>query len=96
MIDAHVIESAAITIVFVKGTIFRPVRENGPGLWQTLAGCPLCAGVWIGAAWLLLHHLFTARPFGLATAADALAAGAVTGVLALLLALVWALFDKHS
>ena len=96
MIDAFVIESAAITIVFVKGSIFQPLRESGPKLWQTLAGCPLCAGVWIGAGWLLLRRLLASQTFGLATAADALAAGAVTGVLALLLALVWALFDKHS
>lgn len=50
----------AIAYVWSRGSIFRPVRELGKGVvepygigvllkgWRSLAGCPLCSGVWIG------------------------------------------------
>lgn len=92
MLDAGVFESAAITVVFAKGSIFKWLRSSGPEFWQELAGCPLCAGVWIGAGWRLLH----APVVDSRVAWDALASGAETGVLALLLVLLLALLDKHS
>lgn len=97
--NAHLLfEAVAITIVFVQGTIFRRLRESGPRLWQELAACPLCIGVWIGCAWSLLH----ARPLvpSATLAADVLAAGAATGVVALvvklLIGLLMTLHDRSS
>lgn len=43
-----VLLSAAITVVFVRGSIFDALRAHGPELWRDLAKCPLCSGVWIG------------------------------------------------
>lgn len=45
-----VLFSAAITVVFVRGSVFAPLRQHGPALWRELAECPLCSGVWIGGA----------------------------------------------
>ena len=45
---AVIIYLVAIAHVFSRGTIFRPIRDHGPTLWRDLAGCPLCAGTWIG------------------------------------------------
>ena len=87
------LEAAAITIVFVRGTIFKRVRESGPALWRELASCPLCAGVWIGAGWYALRG---AVPGPFESALTALATGAATGVLALLASLSVAVLDKHS
>lgn len=43
-----VLFSAAITVVFTRGSIFAPVRERGPKLWRELSSCALCSGVWVG------------------------------------------------
>ena len=87
-----VVEAAAITIVFVQGTIFKRLRASGPKLWQDLAGCALCAGVWIGFAWALLHARLRAPNLELAL--DVLATGAVTGVVALVAKLTILLLDR--
>lgn len=80
-------QAAAITVVFVRGSIFDRVRESGPELWQRFARCPLCTGFWIGLSWRLfdawqLHgwafHVQT-------VAVSSFACGAVTAVLAYLL-----------
>ena len=94
MIVWHALEAAAITLVFTKGTIFRPLREAGPPFWRELAACALCAGAWIGFAWRLLR----VRPVApiLELAVDVLASGAVTGVLALFASLVLSLLDRWS
>lgn len=44
-----VFTAAAITLVFVRGSIFAPLRSRGPGIWRELASCALCAGFWVGA-----------------------------------------------
>ena len=94
MIWRYVLEAAAITLVFTRGTIFKRLREHGPALWQELAKCSLCVGVWVGAAW----HVLRARPEALTvvTAADALASGAATGVAALLVSLTVSVLDARS
>ena len=94
MVLGHVIEAAAITLVFVRGSIFKRVREAGPSVWRELAGCPLCAGVWVGAAW----HLLRERPLAVSidVIADVLGVGALTGVLALVVVLLVSLLDRWS
>lgn len=43
-----VLFSVVITLVFVSGTIFAPLRKLGPAWWRELVSCALCSGVWIG------------------------------------------------
>lgn len=93
---AFVLESAAVTVVFVKGSIFKRLRENGPELWREFAACPLCAGVWIGAGWLLVRRVLAGAALHADAAVDALAAGAITGVLSLGCVLLLAVLDKHT
>ena len=95
MIARYVLEAVCITLVFTKGMIFKAVREHGPKLWQELAACPLCAGVWVGMLWRVLRALpdvHASLPF----AADVLASGAETGVVALVVALFVSVLDRHS
>ena len=90
-----VLEAAAITIVVTKGSIFKRLREVGPWFWRELSSCPLCAGVWIGAGWYLLHQPLP--PSSLRGAAlEALGTGVVTGVLALLIARILNALEKYS
>lgn len=95
MIARYVLEAAAITLVFTKGTIFKAVREHGPKLWQELASCPLCAGVWVGMVWRVLRALPDVH-VTLSFAEDVLASGAVTGVATLVVALFVSLLDRWS
>jgi hypothetical protein len=44
-----IFSAAAITLVFVRGSIFAPLRSRGPAIWRELASCALCAGFWVGA-----------------------------------------------
>lgn len=46
--------AAAITVVWTEGSLFAPLRTHGPKLWQALAGCALCSGVWVGVGIALL------------------------------------------
>jgi hypothetical protein len=48
------LQAAAITLIFVRGSIFEPLRSRGPALWRQLASCALCSGFWVGLTWFLL------------------------------------------
>lgn len=37
-----------IAHIWSRGSIFKPLRKNGPKVWVMLADCPLCSGFWIG------------------------------------------------
>jgi hypothetical protein len=84
--------SAAITVVFTQGTLFKPLRDHGPKLWRDLASCALCTGVWVGAAtWLLFSgfpHAGGKLEIARAVAVE-LGVGSVTGCVALLYVSVW-------
>lgn len=75
-----VFEAAAITLLFVQGSIFRPLRERGPALWRELAGCPLCLGFWVGLFGAVLH---LGPPQDLHSLWKTWALGALSGVIAL-------------
>lgn len=49
-----VAQAAAITLVFVRGSIFERLRSAGPALWRELASCAMCAGFWVGAIWCVV------------------------------------------
>lgn len=71
-----VVLAASIALVFVRGSLFKRVRELGtePNLWREFAGCALCVGQWMGmacAAW-----------FGARDPVLILGTGSVAGVLA--------------
>lgn len=74
------LEAAAITLLFVQGSIFKPLRERGPAIWQELAGCPLCFGFWAGAAGYMLD---AGIPQDARSLWKLAAAGALSGVIAL-------------
>lgn len=93
--------AVAITIVFIRGTLFDPLRERGPEFWRDLVKCPLCSGVWIGAGYLLatlgVEHLAspTLRDV-LGLALEALGVGALTGTVALGVSYLLSALDKLS
>lgn len=88
-----VLFSAAITTVFVRGSVFAPLRKRGlckklgwffSGVWELwcdLAECPLCSGVWIGGG-VAVSQLGSLLPL------HVLGLGSLTGCLALLSSLV--------
>ncbi len=95
-----VLFSAAITVVFVRGSIFDPLRKRGPELWRDLVKCPLCSGVWVGGlaylgdggfyipyagVWPWFSLLFTT-----------LGLGALTGCAALLFVRVWDALESFA
>lgn len=55
----EVVWLVAIAHVWARGTIFKWLREHGPAVWRSLAGCPLCSGFWIG---VLGHVVYVGRP----------------------------------
>lgn len=73
---------AALTLVFVRGSIFEPLRSRGPRLWRELVNCPLCLGVWVGVGSAVYSYLNSTASV-LPHALEILALGALTGVLAL-------------
>jgi hypothetical protein len=80
-----VLFSAAIAVVFTRGTLFQGLRERGPQLWRELAACPLCSGTWVGM-------LSAAAVLGVGdfpSAFRALGAGAAAGCTALAFDLAW-------
>lgn len=97
MIWRFVLEAAAITLVFTRGTIFKRLRESGPDLWRAFAGCPLCVGVWVGAGWFAFRAgaELADTPVAIA-AADILASGAMTGVVAFGVSSLLTLVDRWS
>lgn len=76
-----VLGAAAITLLFVLGSIFKPLREHGPKLWRELVTCPLCLGFWLGIGAILV---FEGRPHDLKSLCVVLAGGAVSAFVALL------------
>lgn len=82
--------SAAITVVFVRGSIFSPLRSHGPDLWKEFASCALCVGVWVGAGATALSTSYSPdllavfRALGLPLLFAALGMGSMTGCAALL------------
>jgi hypothetical protein len=84
-----VIAAAAITFVFVRGSIFDWTRDVGPRAWRDFASCPLCVGFWVGFA-LDLARSGAWRSFGrppLSWDHAALGAAVVAGALAAIAAL---------
>lgn len=79
-----VLFSAAITVVFVKGSLFDPLRARGPKLWRKLAACALCSGVWVGAAATAAAVRWEGFHGALPPPLEILGVGALTGVSALL------------
>jgi hypothetical protein len=85
-----VLFSAAITVVFVRGSIFSPLRSHGPDIWKEFAACALCVGVWVGAGATALSTLYSPgtlvlfRELGLPLLFAALGVGSLTGATALL------------
>ncbi len=83
--------SAAITVVFTRGSIFQFLR--GPyqraretearitRFFRDLFSCPLCSGVWVGMGASLLHD--SAGRWDVIRAIDLLGFGCVSAVLAL-------------
>lgn len=88
------LEAAAITLLFVQGSIFKPLRERGPALWQELAGCPLCFGFWVGFAPHALEAVRGLRAQELHSLWSAVAAGALSGVIALVCKFVLGALDE--
>ena len=86
------LQAVGITIVFVRGSIFKRLRESGPALWREGSSCPLCAGIWIGAAWRTIR---LPEPFRLELALDCLGFGALVGTVSLLVYFIISVLDKH-
>jgi len=42
----HLIALVGLTLILVRGTIFRPIQK----LWPALFQCAQCSGTWVGAA----------------------------------------------
>jgi hypothetical protein len=91
-----VLFSAAITVVFVKGSIFNALRIHGPDLWSEFARCPLCVGVWVGGGvtWLASSRGLFSASFPLLF--TVLALGALTGCAALLFVRVLDWFEAAT
>lgn len=93
--------STSITLIVVQGSLFDALRARGPALWRELLRCPLCLGVWVGAAlWAAVGALggdfapeLAQGPWGW-RAAGAASFGAVTGVAALTLRRIWDALDN--
>lgn len=81
---AVVLVSAAITVVFTRGSIFDPLRARGPELWRDLAKCPLCVGVWVGGGAAAAGSRLAGVESAFLLLFLAVALGSLTGCLALL------------
>ncbi len=86
-----VLQAAAITLIFVRGSIFQRLRASGPALWRELASCGLCAGFWVGAMWYALNTALS-----LDNAMQSLGAGALTSAAAILLVRVLDALEKMA
>jgi len=71
----HVLEAAAITLVFTQGTLFVWVRK----LWPAFFSCPLCVGVWVGIG----YSGMLSPPITSSEGLQVLGSGALAGVVAL-------------
>jgi hypothetical protein len=94
-----VLFSAAISVVFTQGEIFKFLRR-GPWLWRELASCALCSGVWIGAAmWCLFSgfpHVGDDLLISARAVAYVLGVGSLSGCVALLFVMVWEKLDEKA
>lgn len=79
-----VLFSAAITAVFVKGSLFSGLRARGPALWREWASCALCVGVWVGTAAAVMSCYYSRVSVDLLSVFAALGQGCVAGAAALL------------
>lgn len=87
-----VLFSAAITVVFTQGTIFRGIRGHGPALWRELVICALCSGVWIGAfATILIKQIPLQLNFHVLF--QVLGMGSLTGCVAVMFVALWEFLD---
>lgn len=77
-----VLVSAALTVVFVRGTLFDAFRRRGPDVWRELCSCALCMGVWVGGGVGALELWHAKAPVDLWFAFAVLTTGATTGVVA--------------
>lgn len=97
-----VVQSAAITVILTRATLFAWARTRGPKLWREFASCPLCVGFWVGYGlfWLRAAEAVKVRdiilrPYGLVSLnLTALGLGAAAGCLALLFVLIWSKLDE--
>lgn len=76
--------SAAISLVFVRGSIFSRIRTAGPDLWKEFATCPLCVGVWVGAGATVLARFRGILLLDIPLIFLSLGVGCTAGALALL------------
>lgn len=78
-----VLAATAITLVFVRGSIFEPLRSRGPKIWRDLVSCALCSGFWVGA----ILYFLRGEPayFAAAYWLDVLSHGALAAAASLLL-----------
>ena len=100
------LEAVGATVVFTQGSIFKPLRDRGPQLWQEFAHCPLCVGVWVGLALraLQLRDILVANAVAGGVTELSLAGwvvvlvgfGATTGMLALLMKRVYDFLESGS
>lgn len=106
-----VLFSAAITVVFTRGSLFNPLRtrglcgRSGPlswawELWCDLAECPLCSGVWVGGLAYLGSGDFCVPYAGvwpwISLLFAVLGVGSLTGCLALFSSLVLDYLDTAA
>lgn len=90
-----VFESAAITLIFVRGSIFQRLRSAGPALWRELASCTMCSGFWIGLAWYAISAV-SVHGYADFDARSCFGAGALSSGAALLLVRVLDALEKAA
>lgn len=98
-----ILQAAAVTLVFTRGSIFEALRgepyrarEAEPRLlrlFRDWASCPLCSGVWIGAAFYAVQTWGSAR---LAHGLQVLGIACIVGVLASLLYMLLEFLDSFQ
>jgi hypothetical protein len=83
----NVVGCICLTVLFIKGSIFAPVRR----LWPKLLTCPLCVGFWIGLVGSLTLSILRAVQSGVETAMGAYTLYVVLSSVES----VWALLDDE-
>lgn len=91
-----VLESAAITLIFVRGSIFARLRSAGPAWWRELVSCAMCSGFWIGAGVYTLDIAYFPDMWAAWFWFAALKYGALAAVTALLLVRVIDALEKAA
>lgn len=90
------LESAAITLIFVRGSIFARLRSAGPGWWRELSSCAMCSGFWIGAGVYSLNISYMLDPWEAWFWLAALKNGALAAMVAFLLVRVLDALEKAA